>query len=51
MGFTRYEAFTAALVGNVFLVLGCLAAGRLSDRLGGACSLQGHCYSWSPPTR
>lgn len=34
MGFTSSQAFTAALVGNVFLVLGCLAAGRLSDRVG-----------------
>lgn len=34
MGFTSSQAFTAALVGNVFLIVGCLAAGRLSDRFG-----------------
>lgn len=34
MGFASSQAFTAALVGNVFLIFGCLAAGRLSDRLG-----------------
>ena len=34
MGFSSSQAFTAALVGNVFLVLGCLLSGRLSDRFG-----------------
>lgn len=34
MGFASSQAFTAALVGNGFLVIGSLAAGRLSDRLG-----------------
>ncbi len=34
MDFTSSQAFTAALVGNVFLVVGCALAGRLSDRVG-----------------
>lgn len=34
MGFSSSQAFTAALVGNLFLVAGCLGSGRLSDRLG-----------------
>jgi MHS family proline/betaine transporter-like MFS transporter len=33
-GFTAQQAFAASLIGNVFFVLTCLAAGRLSDRLG-----------------
>jgi len=33
-GFTAQQAFAASLIGNVLFVLGCLAAGRLSDRLG-----------------
>lgn len=34
LGFTASEAFTASVVGNVVMVLGCVAAGRLSDRIG-----------------
>jgi MHS family proline/betaine transporter-like MFS transporter len=34
MGFTSSQAFTAALVGNIFLIAGCLASGTLSDRFG-----------------
>ena len=33
-GFTAQQAFAASLIGNVFFVFTCLAAGRLSDRLG-----------------
>jgi MHS family proline/betaine transporter-like MFS transporter len=33
-GFTARQAFAASLIGNVFFVLTCLAAGRLSDRIG-----------------
>jgi MHS family proline/betaine transporter-like MFS transporter len=35
-GFTARQAFAASLIGNVFFVLTCLAAGRLSDRIGRA---------------
>lgn len=34
MGFTSSEAFTAALIGNFFLIGGCLLSGSLSDRIG-----------------
>jgi MHS family proline/betaine transporter-like MFS transporter len=33
-GFTARQAFAASLVGNVWFVATCLAAGRLSDRIG-----------------
>jgi MFS transporter, MHS family, proline/betaine transporter len=33
-GFTARQAFAASLVGNVLFVLMCLAAGKLSDRIG-----------------
>ncbi|MGW0737692.1 MFS transporter [Streptomyces sp. NPDC002851] len=42
LGFTAQQSFTASLVGNIVLVIGCLVAGRVADRLGGkaviACS-------------
>ena len=45
-GFSAQQAFAASLIGNVLFVIGCLAAGRLSDRVGrramlaaGACAL------------
>lgn len=34
LGFQGSEAFTAALIGNVFLVAGCVLSGSLSDRFG-----------------
>jgi MHS family proline/betaine transporter-like MFS transporter len=34
MGFQSSEAFTAALIGNFFLIGGCLLSGALSDRFG-----------------
>lgn len=34
MGFAASQAFTAALIGNLFLIFGCLFSGRLSDRFG-----------------
>jgi MFS transporter, MHS family, proline/betaine transporter len=34
LGFTPSEAFTASVVGNVAMALGCILAGRLSDRIG-----------------
>src|SRR5262249_5774299 len=34
MGFASSEAFLAALIGNVFLIAGCVFAGTLSDRFG-----------------
>jgi MHS family proline/betaine transporter-like MFS transporter len=34
MGFESSQAFTAAFIGNIFLVAGCLVSGTLSDRLG-----------------
>ncbi len=34
LGFSPSTAFTASMVGNVAMVLGCLFAGRLSDRIG-----------------
>lgn len=34
MGFASSQAFLAALIGNVFLVAGCVSAGTLSDRFG-----------------
>jgi MFS transporter, MHS family, proline/betaine transporter len=34
MGFAASQAFLAALIGNLFLIFGCLYSGRLSDRFG-----------------
>ncbi len=34
LGFTPSEAFTASVVGNVAMAVGCILAGRLSDRIG-----------------
>lgn len=34
LGFTKNQAFTASLVGNVFMVVGCLLAGRWADKIG-----------------
>ncbi len=34
LGFSRNQAFTASLVGNVFMVLGCVLSGRIADRIG-----------------
>ncbi len=34
LGFSPSEAFTASVVGNVVMALGCIAAGRISDRIG-----------------
>jgi MFS transporter, MHS family, proline/betaine transporter len=34
LGFSPSEAFTASVVGNVVMAFGCIAAGRLSDRIG-----------------
>ncbi|RZQ60940.1 MFS transporter [Amycolatopsis suaedae] len=34
LGFTAQQAFLASLVGNVVLVIGCLVAGRVADRIG-----------------
>ncbi|MCQ8186679.1 MFS transporter [Streptomyces rugosispiralis] len=34
LGFTSRQAFLASLVGNVVVLAGCLAAGRLADRVG-----------------
>jgi MFS transporter, MHS family, proline/betaine transporter len=34
LGFTPAAAFTASMVGNVAMVLGCIFAGRISDRVG-----------------
>jgi MHS family proline/betaine transporter-like MFS transporter len=34
LGFSPSEAFTASVVGNIVMALGCVAAGRLSDRIG-----------------
>lgn len=34
LGFTPSTAFTASMVGNIAMVLGCIFAGRLSDRIG-----------------
>jgi len=34
LGFTPSEAFTASVVGNVVMALGCVAAGRISDVIG-----------------
>lgn len=33
-GFTPSQAFTASLIGNVFLAVGCVCAGTVSDRIG-----------------
>lgn len=41
LGFTKNQAFTASLVGNVFMVLGCLVSGRLADRIGMVTVLRG----------
>ncbi len=34
LGFTASQAFTASVVGNVAMAVGCILAGRLSDRIG-----------------
>jgi MHS family proline/betaine transporter-like MFS transporter len=34
LGFTPSEAFTASVVGNVAMAVGCIVAGRISDRVG-----------------
>jgi MHS family proline/betaine transporter-like MFS transporter len=34
LGFTPSEAFTASVVGNVAMAVGCILAGRLSDHIG-----------------
>lgn len=34
LGFTDQQTFLASLVGNVVVLVGCLAAGRLADRVG-----------------
>lgn len=34
MGFESQQAFSAALIGNFFLISGCVLAGSLSDRIG-----------------
>jgi MFS family permease len=34
LGFTPSAAFTASMVGNIAMVLGCIFAGRISDRIG-----------------
>ncbi|WP_020497466.1 MFS transporter [Sciscionella marina] len=34
LGFTGQESFLASLMGNIVLVAGCVAAGRLADRIG-----------------
>jgi MFS transporter, MHS family, proline/betaine transporter len=34
LGFTPSQAFTASVVGNVAMAVGCILAGRLSDRIG-----------------
>lgn len=34
LGFQSSDAFTAALIGNVFLIAGCVLSGSLSDRFG-----------------
>jgi MFS transporter, MHS family, proline/betaine transporter len=34
LGFSPSQAFTASVVGNVVMVLGCVTAGRISDRIG-----------------
>jgi MFS transporter, MHS family, proline/betaine transporter len=40
VGFTPSEAFTAAVVGNVVMALGCVAAGHISDRIGRALTVR-----------
>ncbi|WP_439258466.1 MFS transporter [Lonepinella sp. BR2271] len=34
LGFQRSDSFLAALLGNVFMVIGCLASGRYADKIG-----------------
>jgi MHS family proline/betaine transporter-like MFS transporter len=34
LGFTPSQAFTASMVGNVAMAIGCVVAGRVSDRVG-----------------
>ena len=40
VGFSPSEAFTASIVGNVVMALGCIAAGRISDRIGRALTVR-----------
>ena len=40
VGFSPSEAFTASVVGNVVMALGCIAAGRVSDRIGRALTVR-----------
>lgn len=34
LGFSKNQAFTASLIGNVFMVIGCLISGCMGDRFG-----------------
>jgi MFS transporter, MHS family, proline/betaine transporter len=34
LGFTPSQAFTASVVGNIAMAIGCIVAGRISDRVG-----------------
>lgn len=43
LGFTRNQAFTASLVGNIFMVIGCVFAGRMADRMGAYKVLRAGC--------
>lgn len=36
LGFTRNQAFTASLIGNIFMVIVCVISGSLADRFGKA---------------
>ncbi len=44
-GFSAQQAFAASLIGNVLFVFGCLAAGRLSDRVGRRTVLAGGAWA------
>ncbi len=41
LGFSKNQAFTASLIGNIFMVIGCLISGRWADKIGMAKVLRG----------
>jgi len=45
LGFSRNQAFTASLLGNIFMVIGCVFAGRLADHIGASKVLRTGCVT------
>ncbi|GAA4413079.1 MFS transporter [Advenella faeciporci] len=43
LGFSRNDAFTASLIGNIFMIIGCLFSGKMADRFGAPTVLKLSC--------